>query len=187
MHPKVTFAPTGLFLCALALAACTPVETKTSLLTPANGAVLSAGPGDTVMNFQSRRSLPNVVGKADLFGRTTDAGHTTVRYLGTRGSQAIFERSDIAVESNATTMSETPLILPNTTNTNISGTVGGVPVSGTARSTSYKYIPPRGSSQYATATQPIQIALGQGQSVKVEGRTLRVIRVSPTSIDYRIE
>jgi hypothetical protein len=171
----------------LALTACSPVETKTTLVTPASGQIRSAGPGDIVMNFQSRRSLPNIVGKADLFGRTTDAGRTTVRYLGTRGHQAIFERSDIVVESNATTMSETPLILPTTTNTNISGTVGGMPVSGTASSTSYKYIPPRGSSQYATAAQPIQLALGSGQSVKVEGRMLRVVRVSPNAVEYRIE
>lgn len=180
-------ASTTLFLSALALAACTPVETKTSLLTPATNQVRSAGPGDIVMSFQSRRSLPNIVGKADLFGRTTDAGHTTVRYLGTRGGQAVFERSDVSVESNATTMSETPLILPNTTNTNVNGTIGGTPVSATATSTSFQYIPPRGSSQYATAAQPIQIELGKGQSVKVEGRTLRVVRVSPTSVDYRIE
>lgn len=170
---------------ALALTACSPVETKTALVTPASGQIRSAGPGDVVMNFQSRRSLPNIVGKADLFGRTTDAGRTTVRYLGTR--QAIFERSDILVESNATTMSETPLILPTTTNTNINGTVGGMPVSGTASSTSYRYIPPRGSSQYATAAQPIQLALGAGQSVSIEGRLLRIVRVSPNGVEYRIE
>ncbi|MER9680365.1 hypothetical protein NKJ23_13680 [Mesorhizobium sp. M0184] len=181
-----SLASSALFLSALALAACTPVETKTSLLTPANQ-VRSAGPGDIVMNFQSRRSLPNIVGKADLFGRTTDAGQMTVRYLGTRGTQAVFERSDVTVESNATTMSETPLIFPNTTNTNVNGSIGGTPVSATATSTSFQYIPPRGSSQYATAARPIQIALSEGQSVKVEGRTLRVIRVSPTSVDYRIE
>ncbi|MBZ9675254.1 hypothetical protein [Mesorhizobium sp. ES1-1] len=181
------FTCSALLLAALAQAACSPVDTKTSLLTPATGNVRSAGPGDTVMKFQSRRALPNAFGKADLFGRTTNAGQTTVRYLGTRGGQAIFERSDVTVESDATTMSETPLILPSTTNTNISGTVGGMPVSGTASSTSYKYIPPRGSSQYATATQPIQIALGKGQSFKIEGRSLKVLSVSPTGVNYRID
>ncbi|TGV08747.1 hypothetical protein EN816_32300 [Mesorhizobium sp. M8A.F.Ca.ET.173.01.1.1] len=179
--------PAVLLLSALALTACSPVETKTSLISPTAGEIRSAGPGDIVMGFQSRRALPNAFGKADLFGRTTNAGGTTVRYLGTRGSQAIFERSDIAIESNATTMSETPLILPSTTNTNISGTVGGMPVTGTATSTSYKYIPARGSSQYATTAQPIQIALAKGQSVRIEGRVLRVVRVSLTSVEYRIE
>ncbi|MER9684668.1 MULTISPECIES: hypothetical protein [unclassified Mesorhizobium] len=166
--PKKRLTSATFLLSTLALAACTPVETKTSLLTPVSVQIRSAGPGDFVMNFQSRRSLPNIVGKADLFGRTTDAGHTTVRYLGTRRGQAVFERSDVSVESNATTMSETPLILRNTTNTNVNGTIGGTPVSATAASTSFQYIPPRGSSQYATAAQPIQIALGKGS--KRQGR-----------------
>ena len=180
-------ACSAILISALALAACAPVETKTSLVTPTNNTVMSAGPGDTVMSFQSRRALPNAFGKADLFGRTTNAGGTTVRYIGSRGGQAVFERTDVQVESNATTMSETPLIIPHTTNANVTGMVGTTPVYGNANSTSYQYIPARGSSEYATASRPIQFALGKGQSVKVSGRTLRVVRVGPASVDYRIE
>lgn len=181
------FTYSAFLISGLALAGCSPVETKTSLVSPANKSIMSAGPGDVVMNFQSRRALPNAFGKADLFGRTTNAGGTTVRFIGSRGSQAVFERSDVQVESNATTMTETPLILPQTTNTTLSGTVGTTPVSGNATSTSYRFIPARGSSQYATASRPIQFSLGKGQSVKVSGKTLRVIRVEPASVDYRIE
>ena len=172
---------------SLALVACAPVETKTTLTTPNAGKVRTAGPGDTVMSFQSKRALPNAFGRADLFGRTTNAGRTTVRYIGSRGSKAIFERSDIIVDSNATTMSETPLIIPHTTNTNIEGSIGNVPVSGTAASTSYQVIGPRGSSQYASAQRPIQLTIGTGQSVTVEGKTLRVLRVAPSSVSYVIE
>lgn len=178
---------TAFLISVLALAACSPVETKTSLVTPATGSVMSAGPGDVVMSFQSRRALPNAFGKADLFGRTTNAGGTTVRYIGSRGGQAVFERTDVQVESNATTMSETPLIIPHTTNTNVSGMVGTTPIYGSANSTSYQYIPARGSSEYAMASRPIQFALGKGQSVRVSGKTLRVVRVGPASVDYRIE
>lgn len=178
---------TAFALSALALTACNSVETRTSLVTPATDNVMTAGPGDVVLSFQSRRSLPNAFGKADLFGRTTNAGGTTVRYVGSRGGQAVFERTDVEVVSDATTMSETPLMLPNTTRTNISGSVGTVPVSGTATSTSYEFIPARGSSQHATASQPIQFSLGSGQSVKISGRTLRVIRVGSVSVDYRVE
>lgn len=176
-----------MLLSALTLAACNSVETKTTLATPATGQVRTAGPGDVVMNFQSRRSLPNAFGRADLFGRTTNAGGTTLRYVGSRGGQAVFERNDVQVTSNATTMSETPLILPTTSRTNIHGSVGHVPVSGTATSTSYQFIPARGSSQYATAQRPIQFGLGSGQSVTIEGRTLRVVRVGPASVEYRVE
>jgi hypothetical protein len=180
-------AQTLFLLSALALAACSPVETKTSLVSPAGGQVQTAGPGDVVMSFQSRRSLPNIVGKADLFGRTTNAGRTTIRYLGSRNGRALFERSDVLVESNATTMSETPLVLPNTTRTDISGTVGGVSLSGTSNSTSYQYIPPSGSTEYATAARPIDFMLGSGQSVTIVGKRLKVLRVTPGSVTYRVQ
>jgi hypothetical protein len=176
-----------LLLSALALFACAPVETNTSLTTPSSGAVMSAGPGDVVMNFQSRKALPNAFGKADLFGRTTNAGGTTVRYVGSRGGRAIFERTDVQVESNATTMSETPLIVPTTTNARVSGTVGHTPVTGQSTSTSYRYVPPRGATEYAKALQPITFSLGAGEKVAVSGRTLRVIRVQPSSVEYRVE
>lgn len=182
LHIRAAFA-----LSALGPTACNSVDTKTSLVTPVTNNLMTAGPGDVVMSFQSRRSLPNAFGRADLFGRTTNAGNTTVRYVGSRGGEAVFERSDVQVTSNATTMSETPLILPTTTTTNINGSVGTVPVSGSATSTSYQFIPARGSSQYATAQRPIQFSLGSGQSVAVEGRTLRVVRVSAGSVEYRIE
>lgn len=177
-------------ICTLALsalAACAPVETKTSLTTPVVSQVRTAGPGDTVMSFESRRALPNAFGRADLFGRTTNAGRTSVRYIGTQGSQAVFERSDVVVDSNATTMSETPLIIPQTTTTHMHGSVGRTPVHGTATSTSYQFIPARGSTQYATAERPIQFTLGSGQSVAIEGRTLRVVRVSPAAVEYVVE
>lgn len=177
----------GVVLTAFGLAACNSVETKTTLVTPVTQSVKTAGPGDVVMKFQSRRSLPNAFGQADVFGRTTSAGGTTVRYVGTRSGKANFERTDVSVTTDATTMSETPLVLPQTTRTNLSGTVGATPVSGTATSTSYRYIPARGSSQYASASRPITFSLGAGQSVKISGKTLRIVSVEATSVDYRIE
>ncbi|QRY67281.1 hypothetical protein JVX98_23335 [Ensifer sp. PDNC004] len=169
------------------VSACAPVETKTKLVTPAGSQVRSAGPGDVVMSFQSRKALPNIVGGADIWGRTTNAGGTTVRFIGARGSKAVLERTDVVVESNATTMTESPMIIPQTTTTTINGTVGMTDVSGTARSTSYQFIPPRGSSQYATMQRPLAIALGSGQSVTIQGRTLRVVGVAANELRYVVE
>lgn len=183
----ITKETTVLSIFLMGLTACSSVETTTSLMTPATERTMTAGPGDIVMRFQSRRSLPNAFGKADLFGRTTNAGGTTVRYIGTRGGQAVFERTDVEVVSNATTMSETPMVVPHITRTNISGSVGAVPVSGAASSTTYQVLPARGSSQYATASNPVQFKLGEGHSVKVSGKTLHVTRIGAASVDYRIE
>jgi hypothetical protein len=103
------------------LSSCAAVETKTTMTTRATSQPRQAGPGDVVMSFESRKALPNIVGQADIWGRTTSAGGTTVRFIGTRGQQAVFERSDVVVEGNATTMTESPMIIPQTTTTNVQG------------------------------------------------------------------
>ncbi len=175
-----------LILVALFLTGCAPVETKTTLTTPITSQVRTARPGNTVMSFQSRRSLPNIVGKADLFGRTTNAGGTTVRFVGIEGQKAVFERVDMVVQSNATTMTETPLIIPQSTTTNLSGSIGSTPVSGTAASTTYRYIPPRGSSQQAMVQRPVYIRLGKGQSVSVQGKTLKVVGLDANAVIFTI-
>jgi hypothetical protein len=140
-----------------------------------------------VISLELRRPLPNIFGKPDIFGRTISAGRTTVRYLGTDGSRAIFERSDIIITSDATTMSRTPLFIPQTTTTNIYGSVGGESMSGTATSRSLRVIGPRPSTEYATAERPVRITLGSGERVTVQGKTLRVLHVSPASVDYIVE
>lgn len=170
----------------LAIAGCSPVETKSELVITSKAQHLSAGPGDVVMEFKSSKPLPNAFGKADLFGRTTDAGRTSVRYIGTSGNRAIFERQDIVVDSNATTMNQTPLIIPHTSNTTINGSIGNASVYGTARTTSYNVIGPRPTSQYVTGTRPIQISLSAGQNVKIQGRTLTILRITPMSVDYKV-
>jgi hypothetical protein len=182
-RPLLTIA----MLASAAVAGCSTIETKTAMTTPASGQPKQAGPGDVVMSFQSRRALPNIVGQADIWGRTTNAGGTTVRFIGTHGQQAVFERTDVSVESNATTMTESPMIIPQSTTTNVHGSVGMTPVTGTATSTSYRYIPPRGSSQVSTMQRPVQITLGSGQSVPIQGRTLKVLSVSANSVTYIIQ
>lgn len=169
------------------LAACAPVEKQATLSGASIGAVRTAGPGDTVMEFDLKKPLPNAFGKADVFGRTTYAGRTSVRFVGAQSGVALFERSDLSVETDATTMSQTPLYVPHTTTTNISGTVGNAPFSGSASSTSYSVVGPRPSRSYTSASQPILIRLSAGQSVRIEGRSLTVVRVSPASVEYRID
>jgi hypothetical protein len=170
---------------AMALAASASIEVNAQPANPAN--IVRAGPGDVVMSFELRRPLPNIFGKPDIFGRTTDAGRITVRYLGTEGSRAVFERADVVISNDATTMSQTPLFIPQTTTTHVYGSVGGVPMNGTATTNSLQVIGPRPSTQYGTAESPVRILLGRGESVAIQGKTLRVIHVAPAAVDYIAE
>jgi hypothetical protein len=54
----------------------------------AKGKSLRAGVGDTIVTINQKKSLPNVFGEADIFGRTTPTGLITVQYLGANGGVA---------------------------------------------------------------------------------------------------
>src|SRR5262249_14354434 len=98
------------------------------------------------MDIKRTESLPNIAGKADLFGRTRETGRVTVRFVGIEDNQAIFLRQDVVIQNNETTMSRSPMVMPTYQNTTLSGNVGVVPVSGTATTTGLTYLPPQPSS-----------------------------------------
>jgi hypothetical protein len=82
-----------------ALAACGQIEQQSTLARPlVPGKPYVAGVGDTVMDLKQTQSLPNVVGKADVFGRTRDAGRVVVRFVGLEGNQALFVRQDVVMQ-----------------------------------------------------------------------------------------
>lgn len=86
----------------------------------------TVGIGDAVYSDVTRKSLPNIFGKADIWGRTTSTGRTTVIYGGIRNGHAVFTRSSVKIETGATTMNSSgPLIIPNSGYSTHSGTVSG--------------------------------------------------------------
>lgn len=172
---------------AMALAGCNPVQKNAQLVTTAApGQRLSAGPGDTIVDLKITKSLPNAFGQADIFGRTTDAGRVVVQYVSSQGKTAHLIRQNILVETNETTMSRTPLIIPNNQTTTMSGMVGATPVSATATSQGYSVIGPRPTQGYVSTSPTIPIAIQEGRSVTIEGRTLTVTHVAPEGIEYSL-
>src|SRR5882672_6428379 len=172
---------------ASALAACGSIEQQSALARPAvPGKAYVAGVGDTVMDLKQTQSLPNVVGKADIFGRTRDAGRVVVRFVGLESNQALFVRQDVVIQSNETTMSRAPVLLPNYQTSTASGTVGTIPVSATRTTLGTTYIPPSPSSSYPMQAGEVQLAAPIGGSVLVEGQRLRVLRTIEGGIEYSV-
>jgi len=116
------------------LMACASIEQKT-MVSQDMGVLLTAGIGDTVYKSTTEKNLPNAFGKADLFGRTTPTGLTTVIYEGIEEGKALFRRNSTDIETGATAMNSTPIVINNNTTTYHNGTVGGTSYSGS--STSY--------------------------------------------------
>jgi hypothetical protein len=106
-----------------ALTGCTDVQERSHIVGGRTGTPLTASVGDTVLRVSREKNLPNIVGKADIFGRATPTGVETVQYLGVKDGRAFFKTRTVNVETGATTMNSTPLIIPNTATTMHSGSV----------------------------------------------------------------
>jgi hypothetical protein len=92
------------------------------------GQSLTAGVGDVVLRAEGRENMPNIIGRADLFGRTRPTGFTTIQYGGMQGNKVVLLRAGVTTQSDATTMNSTPLIVPTQQQSTISENVGGAPV-----------------------------------------------------------
>lgn len=103
---------TGAFILVLATA-CAPVEMHEHIAQPMQS-VMTAGIGDQVLRINRSEDLPNAFGRADLFGRKRDAGFTEVRFVGIEAGKPVFERRDVEIRSNETTMSRSGAMIGTT-------------------------------------------------------------------------
>jgi hypothetical protein len=170
------------------LAGCSSIK-HSSEVVQSRGSALRAGPGDTIVTVNQRKSLPNAFGKADVFGRTTPTGMVTVQYLGAQGSRARFVRTGVVIETGATTMNSTPIIIPNYQTTTTTGMVGRVPVSGTSTTVGPPTVIQPTPPQPQTMSQPsvtFEVDLRQSQNFAVAGTTVRILSASPAELVYEI-
>ena len=163
---------------------------------------LVAGIGDTVIEVETRESLPNIFGKASIFGRTRPTGKVFVVYLGVEQGRAAFERTTIRLQSNATTMNSTPIIIPRSSrttysgNTTFSGTTAGGGFAGSAVSSGTAstsappiVLPPSGSETKVISSNKIRyyLDLSKDRKIVVEGRVVFIDEATASSVTYRIQ
>lgn len=170
------------------LSACGAIEHQSSLVKPAvPGRPQVAGVGDAVLDLKLTQSLPNAFGKADIFGRTRDAGRVTVRFVGLNGDQAIFMRQDVTIQSNETTQTQGPLVVPTYQASMMRGNFGGLPVSGARNSWGLTFVRPTPAYSYPIHPGQVQLAAPIGDSVLVEGRRVRILRRVEGGIEYLVD
>jgi len=187
IHTKIT-SYLAVILIPL-LASCAPVQQSSKLAQPIN-TQLVAGIGDTVLSVSKEKNLPNAFGASDIFGRKTPTGMTTVQYLGVRKGKAIFKRSAVNIETGATTMNSTPLVIQNTQTTTHSGMVGGTMYSGTSITSAPPTIIPANTPQAQVLDQgavEIVVDLKKAKKVMVvEGKTITIESADDTQLVYSI-
>ena len=189
------FALFVLVACAC-LWGCADVQEGSHIVGGRTGTPLTASVGDTVLRVAREKNLPNIVGKSDIFGRKTPTGVETVQYLGVRDGMAFFKRRTVDVETGATTMNSTPLIIPNTATTIHSGSVnvygpngyGHGSYSGTSTSV--------GPPTVIPAHPPAPVVMDEGSlllsvdlsrkpaQLSVAGKTITVLQADSSRLTY---
>jgi hypothetical protein len=94
-----------LLLLAIGLSACAELQRHPSLEESLN-VPLKVSVGQKIWRETIKRDLPNAFGKADVLGRTVDAGYRELRFLGLEGeSTVLLGYREQEIYSNETTMS----------------------------------------------------------------------------------
>jgi hypothetical protein len=183
-------------LISAALMGCADVQERSHIVGGRTGTTLTASVGDTVLRVSREKNLPNIVGKSDIFGRTTPTGVETVQYLGVKDGRAFFKRRTVNVETGATTMNSTPLIIPNTATTTTSGSVNVYGPSGYGHGsysgTSTTTLPPT----VIPAHPPTPVTMDEGSlllsvdlsrkpaQLSVAGKTITILQADSSTLRY---
>jgi hypothetical protein len=178
----------GIALAAAILPACGAIEYQSTLIKPAAaGRPYVAGIGDTVVDVKLTQSLPNAYRKADIFGGTRDTGRVIVRLIALDGGQAVFQRDDVVIQSNETTMTQGPQAVLAYQTSSMNGAIGSVPVSGSRNTFGLTYVPPTPSYSYPIQSAQVQVTAPIGGSMLVEGRRVRILRGIEGGVEYSVD
>lgn len=90
---------------SLFLVACAQVQHR-ARLTEISGQVKTAAVGAPIATIRKEKDLPNIIGRADIYGRKVDTGFTKLLFMG-RGpkGEVLLQRVDVDVHSTASALS----------------------------------------------------------------------------------
>lgn len=172
-----------------AVVGCSPIENQTQIKTSSVsvGQQNIAGKGDAVLTIQNSESMPNAFGGADIFGRTRPTGTTTLYYAGMRAGVAQFNRRDVLIDSQKTTMNSSPVVINPSSQTFYSGNVGSIPYSGSANTQAYPIVLPANSPNDRVAgVRDIAISVPIGETVVMGGTSFTVLSATENQVAYRL-
>lgn len=175
----------------LLLAGCGSIEQYQTLEQP-TGKVLTAGLGDTILRVENSKSLPNVFGAADIFGRRTSTGTSQITFLGVeRDGTIVLARRDIEIVTNETTMSASrnPFVVSSAQGSATTNVVGSGSTATATTNANAQQITIQPTSDYHVVIPPdvIPIRIPSGTtSVPLAGHMLEILKGDSVSLSYRI-
>ena len=112
-----------LFVMAMLVSGCATIQNYNNLEQP-EGRILTASIGSTIFRMNKSSDLPNVYGKADLYGGKVDKGYTELKFKGVKeNGNLILQITDINKSSTETTMDRYKPYERNRVNVSASSTI----------------------------------------------------------------
>ena len=175
------------------LAACSAIDHTASAKQPI-GTALIAGPGDLVLRVDRERSLENVLGKADIFGRKTKEGFTEIRFAGVEATgEIVLFRKDVQIMTNETTMSRTPFATTTgkstTSVTGSANTYGDTTRLQGTSTTNYSSttVLPQKDFHVIVPSDTVAVRLAPGEKrLPLAGYIIEVVSASRNSLEYKL-
>lgn len=135
--------------------------------------------GDVMLRVDVREDLPNVFGRADIYGRTRNLGFSEIRYVGlTQDGLAIFRRRDAEILTNEDTMNRSGFRTATVTAQPAGQGIGASGVATQAPSPNVQTLPPD--------TTEFTLNLAQGRIITMRDKTVEIIKATPSGIRFVI-
>jgi len=158
-------------------AACAQVEMHSRVdRTPGNA---FASTGDIVLRVTHTDDLPNLWGRADLYGRTRERGFVEIRYIGvTSAGLPMFRRRDVEIMTNETTLNRS----------GIGSTIASVQPAGTGMIISGTSMSPGQAAIGALPSDTVEFTLNpsDGHVITVGDHGIEVLDFNAAGVHYRI-
>lgn len=170
---------------ALFVVGCAPVEHRQQL-SETVGQVTTVPAGGTIATINKQKDLPNIFGRADIYGRKVDTGFIKIIYQG-RGNDgsALIEQVDVDVHSNASVFTRMPAMSGANSQVTVTGSGNGA-VMGQGTSGAWS-VAPQVEQNIVLPPTGARFAVPKGKTLTLPtGQTIEFLDVEPYQLTYRI-
>lgn len=169
---------------ALTVAGCAQIEHRQQLAEPI-GQTTTVPVGGSIATINKQRDLPNVFGRADLYGRKVDTGFLKIVYKGrANDGSALFEQVDVDVQSNASVFTRMPSTYSASSQASVTGNRYGIAGQGHSQASG---MAPQAEQNIVLPPTATRFAVPKGKTLTLAtGQTIEFFNVEPHQVTYRI-
>jgi hypothetical protein len=176
----------------LFLVGCAQVEHRQQLTEPV-GQAMTVPVGGAIATINKEKDLPNIFGRADIYGRKVDVGLIKIVYKGQGNDGSVLvEQIDIDVRSNASVLTRMPTTYNAMSQTSVAGSAqinrygGSGAVTGQGTSSAFG-MAPHAEQNIVLPPTATSFAVPRGKSLTLmTGQTIQFLNIEPHQVTYRI-